>query len=102
MGESQLTLLAEMLDLIDRYAETVSRTEIERDRETWLKVRGALEVASQCAIDLGLHMVSKHGAGVPERYREVFSLLAKRGLIDAELGAELEGWAGLRYALVHI
>ena len=102
MGETHLELLAEMLELLRRYATTVSREELGRDRETWLKVRGALEIAAQCCIDLALQEVSRRGLGVPQTYREAFRALVTGGLIDADLAEELEGWAGLRNVLVHV
>lgn len=102
MGEAQLTLLRQMLDLIEGYARTVRREEIERDLETWLKVKGALEVAAQCALDLALEMLARRRLGVPQSYRDAFALLARAGVLDPELGTALEGWAGLRNVLVHV
>jgi uncharacterized protein YutE (UPF0331/DUF86 family) len=102
VGEQHLALLKEMVDLLARYAVSVRREDLERDRETWLKVRGALEVASQCAIDLALRIVARRGLGVPQTYREAFSVLARTGIIDGVLAKDLEAWAGLRNVLVHI
>jgi uncharacterized protein YutE (UPF0331/DUF86 family) len=90
-----------MLSLLDRYRGSVTRDELETDRETWLKVRGALEVAAQCAIDLALALVSRRQLGVPQTYRDAFAILARNGVIDPALAAKLEGWAGLRNVLVH-
>ena len=102
MGEAHLALLAEMLDLLRRYATTISRAELGRDRETWLKVRGALEVATQCCIDLALQEVSRRGLGAPQSYREAFGALARAGVVDAALARDMEDWAGLRNVLVHV
>ena len=102
MSEAHLTLLKEMLDLLDRYAVSVSRADLERDRETWLKVKAALELAAQCAIDLCLALVSRQALGIPQRYRDAFQLLARAGIVDASLASELESWAGLRNVLVHV
>ena len=102
MSETHLTLLREMLELLERYAKTVERRDLERDRETWLKVKGALELAAQCCIDLALGLIAQRGLGVPQSYREAFDTLARAGLIDAKLAEELSRWAGLRNVLVHI
>jgi uncharacterized protein YutE (UPF0331/DUF86 family) len=91
-----------MLTLLDRYAATVRREQLESDRETWLKVKAALELAAQCAIDLALAIVVKRALGIPQTYRQVFPLLAGAGIIDARLCEELERWAWLRNVLVHI
>ena len=102
MSEAHQALLLEMLDLLERYAATVKRADLEHDRETWLKAKGALEVAAQCAVDLALRIVARRGLGVPQSYREAFSLLVRAGVVDAPLGGELEKWAGLRNVLVHV
>ncbi len=102
MSEQKLALLAEMLDLIERYAATVTRESLEADREVWLKVRGALEIAAQCAIDLAMLIVAARGLGIPQSYRQAFAELARAGIIDAPLSTELEAWAGLRNVLVHV
>jgi len=102
VGEQHLALLQEMIELLRRYAANVSRAELGADRETWLKVLGALEVAAQCCIDLALQEVSRRGLGVPQTYRETFRALVKGGLIDVDLAEELEDWAGLRNVLVHV
>lgn len=102
MGEIHLDLLAELLDLIERYAVEVQREDLDHDRETWVKVKGALETAGQCAIDLGLRVISKRGLGTPASYRETFAALARAGLIDSALASELQGWAGLRNILAHV
>jgi len=102
MSETHLALLREMLDLLDRYATTVTRADLERDRETWLKVRGALEIAAQCCIDLALAVITQRALAVPQTYREAFTTLARAGVIDAALSTDLEGWAGLRNVLAHM
>ena len=102
MSETHLALLREMLELLDRYATTVTRADLERDRETWLKVRGALEIAAQCCIDLALAIITQRALAVPQTYREAFTTLARAGVIDGALAADLAGWAGLRNVLVHM
>lgn len=102
MGERHLELLIELVELIERYARRVDRHELEQDRETWVKVKGALETAAQCAIDLALKLVAARGLGAPESYRAAFQALARDGVIDDELARELGDWAGLRNVLAHI
>ena len=102
MGESHLALLAELLDLIERYALSVTRKDLEADRETWLKVKGALETAAQCAIDLALQLVATRRLGAPQSYREAFRALATAGIIEPSLAQGLESWAGLRNVLAHV
>jgi uncharacterized protein YutE (UPF0331/DUF86 family) len=75
---------------------------METDIETWLKVRGALEVAAQCAIDLALVLVARRGPGMPQSCAEAFGTLARAGVIPGDLASELGRRAGLRNVLVHV
>lgn len=102
MGEGHLDLLREILDLIERYARQVSRSDLDTDRETWVKVKGSLEVAAQCVIDAALDVIARRGLGTPQTYRDAFAVLAREKIIDGALADELQGWAGLRNVLVHM
>lgn len=102
MGEKQLEILLKAIELIERLATSVDSAQLESDFETWVKVRGALELAAQCCIDLAMSIVAARGLSVPQTYRETFGALASAGIIAPELAKELEGWAGLRNVLVHM
>ena len=56
----------------------------------------------ECALDLGNHLIADRGWPSPKTNRDVFRVLAREGVIDADLGSRLEGWAGLRNLLVHV
>lgn len=102
MSESHLALLLEMIALLESYARTVRREDLDSDREAWLKVKAALEVAAQCAIDAALDLVGRRALGTPQTYRESFAVLARAGIVDDELMRELQAWSGLRNVLVHM
>jgi len=102
VSENRRRLLAGILDLVDRYAREVAREKLDTDLETWLKVRGALELAAQCCIDLAVAMVTERGLGVPQTYREVFLVLARAGVLPPALAVQLGDWAGLRNVLVRV
>jgi uncharacterized protein YutE (UPF0331/DUF86 family) len=102
VGEQHLALLRELVELIERYRDTVDRAELEHDREAWVKVKGALETAGQCAIDLALQIVAEKALGPPDTYRAAFQSLTRAEVIDPDLARELEGWAGLRNVLAHM
>jgi uncharacterized protein YutE (UPF0331/DUF86 family) len=61
-----------------------------------------LQTAIQAAIDVGNHILAEDFPEAPGSYREVFQLLSKRGVIDADLAERLSGAAGLRNILVHL
>jgi len=102
MGESQLELLERLLTWIDQYGHEVTRTQLEADLDTWLKVSRALELVAQCCLDLALEMVSRRGLGAPETYRDAFVRLAQAGVITPSQSLALQGWTGLRNVLAHM
>ena len=102
MGDAQLELLERLLTRIDQYGVEVTRTHLETDLDTWLKVSRALELAAQCCLDLAMEIVSKRGLGVPETYRDAFVRLAQAGLITPTQSSALQGWMGLRNVLAHM
>lgn len=42
-----------------------------------------------------------HATAAPESYRSGFATLGRHGVIDANLAARLQRWAGFRNVLVH-
>lgn len=61
----------------------------------------SLTRAAQAAIDLGAHIVSTEGYGLPSSVAETFSLLAQHGVIAPELADRLRGMVGFRNIAVH-
>ncbi len=61
----------------------------------------SLLVAVQEAMDIGLHLASDLGWGVPASYAETFELLARNGVIDSALASRLANMAALRNRLAH-
>lgn len=102
MSEAHLQLLLRLLPLLERYAAEVTPLQIGADLEVWLKVRGGLETAAQCCIDLALAMVARRGLGPADSYRHAFALLGQAGVIAPELAQQLSGWASLRNVLAHV
>jgi uncharacterized protein YutE (UPF0331/DUF86 family) len=61
----------------------------------------ALLVAIQEAIDIAFHIVTDERWGTPRSYAEGFELLAKGGVIGAELALAMTRATGLRNRLAH-
>ncbi|MCX9013602.1 MAG: DUF86 domain-containing protein [Candidatus Methanoperedens sp.] len=59
-----------------------------------------LEIIEAC-IDIAYHIVAAKGLGRAEDYREIFSILGKRGILDQKLASRLGDVAGFRNLLVH-
>jgi uncharacterized protein YutE (UPF0331/DUF86 family) len=66
-----------------------------------LAAERALHVAIEAVLDVGHHLLAGRGHPIPATYREVVPALVAHGILATELGARLEGMAGMRNILVH-
>ena len=60
-----------------------------------------LLIAIQEAIDLAAHWIADAGLVVPGTHRELFTRLADRGVIPADLGSRLAAASGMRNIIAH-
>lgn len=58
-------------------------------------------MAGQACIDIASHVIADRGWGMPDQYRETFTVLALHGVIPDTLAARLRDLTGLRNRLVH-
>lgn len=61
----------------------------------------SLLVAIQEAIDVAFHIVADEGWGVPASYAESFEILVRRGVLEADLAAELARAVAVRHRIAH-
>ena len=60
-----------------------------------------LQRACEASIDLAMHLVRKHGLGVPQDSRGAFDLLVEAGRLDTDLADALKAMVGFRNVAVH-
>lgn len=72
------------------------------DRGLMAQVERWMHLAAEAAIDLAQHWIASEGWRTPETNREAFRTLQREGILDHELAARMEEWAGLRNVLVHL
>jgi uncharacterized protein YutE (UPF0331/DUF86 family) len=98
-------LIAKKLAVIETSVSelrTLARPEaIFRDVKEQRFVEHTLQIAIQAALDVASHVVSDERLGEPQTNRELFTLLARRGLLPADLCDRLGRMAGFRNVLVH-
>jgi len=61
-----------------------------------------LQISIEAMLDIGSHIIAEKGFEAPQEYRDVFVILAKRGLFDNEFLNSLSKMVGLRNKLVHV
>jgi len=62
----------------------------------------SLHLAAECCIDIAHHIIADRGWTTPTTYKEAFQILADNGVLEEELCADMQDWAGLRNVLVHL
>lgn len=60
-----------------------------------------LQIASQCVLDIGNHLIAEMALPLPADNDEIIDTLYKAGIISQELAASLAGIGGFRNVLVH-
>jgi len=60
-----------------------------------------IQRACEAALDMGHHLIRREHLGVPQSARDVFTLLAQGGWIDAALAEALKRMVGFRNIAVH-
>lgn len=60
-----------------------------------------IQRACEAALDMGQHLIRREKLGVPQSARDVFTLLAQGGWIDATLADGLKRMVGFRNIAVH-
>jgi uncharacterized protein YutE (UPF0331/DUF86 family) len=60
-----------------------------------------LQLAIECLLDIGNHIISDKGYRKPDTYAEVFEILSEEKVIPKNLLRELKGMAAFRNVLVH-
>jgi uncharacterized protein YutE (UPF0331/DUF86 family) len=93
--------LAEIETYLAELASLARPEAIATDLRERRFVEHTLQLAIQCCLDVSSHIVADERLGEPESYAELFSLLASRGYLSAELAPRLRRMAGFRNLLVH-
>jgi uncharacterized protein YutE (UPF0331/DUF86 family) len=105
MVKEQLVL--EMLSALREYVNKLkplqkfSLDEIASDYISYWAVLHGLQLAIQCTIDIGSHLLSGIGAERPADYKNVILGLGRQGIISADFAKRFQGIAGFRNILVH-
>jgi uncharacterized protein YutE (UPF0331/DUF86 family) len=84
-----------------RLAASLSRSDFDADRSRQWAVEHGLQLAIECALDVGSHLVTVERLGAPQSYREVIELLGQAGILPPEFVARIRAMPGLRNVLVH-
>ncbi len=60
-----------------------------------------LQLAIECVLDIGNHVIADRSFRKPDTYAEIFEILLENKIIPKKLFKELEGMSAFRNVLVH-
>jgi uncharacterized protein YutE (UPF0331/DUF86 family) len=86
---------------LERLASTLLRHRFEAELSAQWMVEHGLQLAIECVLDIGNHLVAAEQLGTPQSYREVIELLAQRGILPQGFVAGVRSMPGFRNILVH-
>lgn len=103
MNEVSAQKTASLQRCISRAREAHARAGAAFATEYDLQDAAILNIIRACeaAIDLANMTIRQRRLGIPSESRESFAVLAREGLIDAELGTRLQKMVGFRNLAVH-
>ncbi|HEX5661330.1 MAG TPA: DUF86 domain-containing protein, partial [Polyangiales bacterium] len=96
----RLDALLGYLDRLERF-RAIERATFITDSDTHHLAERFLHLAMESVLDIANHLIADASLEAPETYRDAFHVLARHGVITAELAEPMQRWAGFRNVLVH-
>ncbi|MFQ6091373.1 MAG: DUF86 domain-containing protein [bacterium] len=101
-------LIRGRLQKLERYTEilkgfqNISLKEFKDDPSKYGSVAHFFQIAIECCIDIGNHIISRKSFRRPEGYKDVFTILGEEGIVPLDFVEDLRDLAGFRNRLVHL
>jgi uncharacterized protein YutE (UPF0331/DUF86 family) len=86
---------------LDRLAATVPRQQFTDQISSQWAIEHGLQLAIECVLDVGSHLIAAESLGAPQSYREVIEILGTRCVLPADFVAKVQGMPGFRNILIH-
>lgn len=96
----KISIIRECLAKLKKYS-SLKKEDFLKQSEAQDVVLHNLMLAIQASIDLGAHLISDEGWGIPGTQAEIFRILQDKKVIAASLAKEMIPAVGLRNILVH-
>jgi len=97
-----LEILEDYLDRLKALRDELTLEKLRTDRKSLDSAKYDLQVCIQCCIDIGNHLVSSLGLGLPEGYADIFDKLGQFGVITPDFAYTMGEMAKFRNILVHL
>ena len=98
--ERQLQLINEYLDFLQEI-RSLSEEEFALSRKDFHSAERCLQLAIECLINIGNHIISDQGWRAPKDYADIFKVLAENNIITVDV-VTLKQMVQFRNRLVHM
>lgn len=99
---SRIEEMRRRVKLLEKDFKPISEDKLVTNENLYAAAERHLEVAIQCCIDIGSHLIAQLGLERPKREnKEIFLILGKEGIIPKEFVQKLTQMVGYRNILVH-
>lgn len=95
-----LAMLARYVRILRQLAD-IPLDEYRADPRNFGSAERFLQLAIETTLSIGHHIIATSGFDQPTSYADVFRVLGKEGVLDAEFATALEPMARMRNRLVH-
>lgn len=97
---TKLDMLREYVKILEGY-QSLKLEDLQRDFTLRGAVERYMELALECALDIGAMIISIERLRRPGKYREIIEILGKKKILPKEFADKFAPAAGFRNILVH-
>lgn len=99
--ERQLELIKEYLNFLQEI-QSLPEEEFAASRRDFHSAERCLQLATECLINIGNHIISDQGLRAPKDYADIFKVLAENSILLTEDALTLKQMVQFRNRLVHV
>ncbi|MDR3585384.1 MAG: DUF86 domain-containing protein [Desulfosporosinus sp.] len=99
--ERQLELIKEYLDFLQEI-QTLPKEVFAASRRDFHSAERCLQLAIECLINIGNHIISDQGLRAPKDYADIFNVLSENNIVLMEDVLTLKQMVQFRNRLVHV
>ncbi|MDA8233397.1 MAG: DUF86 domain-containing protein [Clostridia bacterium] len=98
--QKRLAKLKEYVGFLQDLAKT-DQAEFLKNHVIHTAAERDLQLAIECVLDIGNHVIAEFGYREPENYREIITILGEEKILPDDFAEEFAKVAGFRNILVH-
>ena len=98
--ESRMKKLEEIVNYLESLSKYTAE-DFENDYTLTSSLERNLQLAIQCILDIGNHIISIENLEKPKEYKDIIIILGKNNIIPEDFSEKIHKMAGLRNIIIH-